>query len=101
MPTAARLSLSGSSEQSVQPAPTPSDPQAAMAMMLAAARVLAQHCEDVGDGFAEEARRIHYAEVPERNIMGRTSREEAEALRDEGIEVFALPLPTTLLGTEH
>jgi len=100
MPTAARLSLSAQEEPTTASASVV-DPRAQMAMMIAAARVLAQQCEDVGDRFAEEARRIHYSEVPERNIMGRTSRQEAEALQDEGIEVFALPVPARLLGTEH
>jgi hypothetical protein len=48
------------------------------------------NCEDVGADFAEEARRIHYVEAPERSIRGEASAEEYEALRDEGIEVFRL-----------
>ena len=47
--------------------------------------------EDVGKGFAEEARRIHYLESPERAIRGEASLEEFESLRDEGIEVMMLP----------
>jgi len=49
--------------------------------------------EDVGERFAEEARRIHYGETAERGIRGRTSPAEAEALADEGIAVMPLPLP--------
>jgi hypothetical protein len=48
--------------------------------------------EDVGNTFAEEARKIHYKEAPERSIRGQTTLDEAEALRDEGIEVMALPM---------
>lgn len=55
------------------------------------ARLLAD-CEDVGAAFAEEARKIHYLEAPERSIRGEASSEEFEALRDEGIDVFCLPL---------
>jgi hypothetical protein len=47
--------------------------------------------ENVGSRFPEEARRIHYAEVPARPIRGQASASEAEALRDEGIEFAALP----------
>jgi hypothetical protein len=47
--------------------------------------------EDVGSSFAEEARKIHYKEAPERSIRGQTTLDEAEALRDEGIEVMAVP----------
>ena len=48
--------------------------------------------EDVGRAFADEARRIHYLEAPERPIRGEASLKEYESLRDEGIEVMLLPL---------
>jgi len=47
--------------------------------------------ENVGRRFPEEARKIHYDEVPARAIRGQASREEAEALRDEGIDFASLP----------
>lgn len=50
--------------------------------------------EDVGERFAEEARRMHYEEIPERAIRGTATRDECEALADEGIAV--LPLPPAL-----
>jgi hypothetical protein len=48
--------------------------------------------EDVGNAFAEEARKIHYKESPERSIRGQTTLDEAETLREEGIEVMAMPM---------
>ncbi len=51
------------------------------------------HTEDVGKSFAEEARKIHYEEAPQRSIRGIASKTEAEDLRDEGIQVFSLPVP--------
>ena len=60
---------------------------------LRALRHVMSTTEDVGERFPEEARRIHYGEVEERGIRGRASREDADALREEGIEVMALPLP--------
>ncbi len=51
------------------------------------------HSEDVGKRFADEARRIHYQEIPQRSIRGIASRAEAEDLRDEGVPVFSLPIP--------
>jgi hypothetical protein len=51
------------------------------------------HSEDVGKGFAEEARKIHYQETPQRSIRGVATRTEAEELHDEGIPVFSLPIP--------
>jgi hypothetical protein len=47
--------------------------------------------EDVGKGFAEEARKIHFQEAPERAIRGQATRDEVEALSDEGILVFSIP----------
>jgi hypothetical protein len=52
-----------------------------------------QHTEDVGGRFAEEARAIHYKEAPERAIRGQASAQDTKELQDEGIEVFALPVP--------
>jgi len=49
--------------------------------------------EDVGTRFAEEARRIHYGERDAKAIRGQTTPAEREALADEGIEVFTLPIP--------
>lgn len=45
----------------------------------------------VGPDFAEEARRIHHGESEARGIYGETTRTEAEALADEGIEFGVLP----------
>jgi len=55
-------------------------------------RQVVENTEDVGEGFAEEARRIHYNETEARAIRGVATREEAEALADEGIEVAQLPV---------
>jgi hypothetical protein len=46
----------------------------------------------VGPRFAEEARKIHYAETPQRGIYGEATLEEVAGLDEEGIEVFALPV---------
>jgi hypothetical protein len=47
--------------------------------------------EYVGERFPEEARKIHYEETPARGIYGEATREEAQALSEEGIEFFPLP----------
>ena len=54
--------------------------------------------EDVGQNFAEEARKMHYGESEERNIRGQASMEETQELLEEGIEVLPLPLPDSLKG---
>ncbi len=58
-----------------------------------ALRQLIESTENVGREFPEQARRIHYGESPRRSIRGQASREEAEELREEGIEVLSLPVP--------
>lgn len=61
------------------------------AMALRMLREVVGKAENVGDRFAEEARRIHYNEAPARSIRGVTTPEDARALVDEGIEVMAVP----------
>jgi hypothetical protein len=58
---------------------------------LKALRQLIASSDNVGAGFAEEARKIHYEEVPKRSIRGQATREEAAELRDEGIDFMSLP----------
>jgi len=57
--------------------------------------------EDVGDAFPEEARKIHYSEVPERPIRGNASKDEVAELREEGIEVISLPIPRHRTSKPH
>ena len=49
-----------------------------------------KNAEYVGPRFAAEARKMHKGEADERSIYGEASDEEAEALKDEGIEFDAL-----------
>ena len=73
--------------------PTPAQMQALFVKM---AREIAANTEDVGERFAEEARRIHYQEAEQRGIRGVTSKEEAAALEEEGISVVPLPFADLL-----
>ena len=50
-----------------------------------------KNADNVGDGFAEEARKIHYGETAARNIYGNASKEESVALTDEGIQTQKVP----------
>ena len=61
-------------------------------------RHLMANTTDVGQNFAEEARKIHYGEAPERGIRGQTSAREAHALMEEGIGVLPFALPEALKG---
>lgn len=95
MPSAPRLNLSSPSPPAERVPAQPADLQAAW---VRAVRHVIANTEDVGERFAEEARRIHYGEADQRGIRGQASREDRQALQDEGIEVHPLPLPAALKG---
>ena len=69
------------------------------AAFLSGLRELMNRSEDVGSEFAEEARKIHYKESPERSIRGQTTNDEAQSLREEGIEILSLPAIPLLKNT--
>jgi len=74
-------------------------PQQMQAAMLKMVRHVMANTEDVGNRFAEEARKIHHGEAEERSIRGQASREETEALLDEGIDILPLPVSAGLKET--
>jgi hypothetical protein len=55
--------------------------------------------EYVGEKFADEARAMHYGEIPQRGIRGRADAQTAAELRDEGIEFQSLPFPVDFPST--
>ncbi len=75
--------------------------EALHALYLSAVRTVLANTEDVGERFADEARAIHHGDAPSRLILGQTSIDQAEALRDEGIEVLSLAVPDELKGPVH
>jgi hypothetical protein len=99
LPSAPRLNLSGARGEdppaAAAPAaqPTRADVQA---LWLKTVRHVLANTEDVGERFADEARRIHYGEVASRGIRGRATPQQTQELRDEGIEVTPLPIPDAL-----
>ena len=98
LPSAPHLNVSRHSIPAPAQAPGASTEMTLQSQWLRAVRQVMKSTEDVGERFPEEARRIHYGEVEERGIRGRASREDAEALREEGIEVMPLPIPDALKG---
>ena len=95
-------------QPSVQPEPQPqpqAPQQASVALPPAAARKMQElmsemralqtkirkECRDVGNDFAEVARKIHYGEVEPEGIYGQATAEEREALDEEGIEIMDMP----------
>jgi hypothetical protein len=118
MPSAPRLNLSGAREApsvaaaasasnaadsgapgaSAVSAAKPVAPPDLQAAWLSTVRHLMANTEDVGPRFAEEARRIHYGETPQRGIRGQATPDERSALQEEGIETMAVPVPRGLEG---
>ena len=89
-----------------EPQPQPQAPQQASAALPPAAALkmqelmsemralqikIREECRDVGNDFAEEARKIHYGEVEPEGIYGQATAEEREALDEEGIEIMDMP----------
>lgn len=75
----------------------PVDPAQLHAALRALRDKVVSEAENVGSHFAEEARKIHYKDAPERGIYGQASRDEVIDLVEEGIEFMPLPaLPDDL-----
>jgi hypothetical protein len=98
LPSAPRLKVTRHSAPAEPPVRSPTTEMTLQSQWLRAVRQVLSSTEDVGERFPEEARRIHYGEVEERGIRGRATREDADALREEGIEVMALPMPDAVKG---
>lgn len=60
-------------------------------MMRTLRAKMVAEADDVGDKFAEEARKIHYKEADARGIYGEATREEVAGLVEEGIDFLPLP----------
>jgi hypothetical protein len=102
LPSAPRLNLGAPRDESA-PAQAKTDvvsmPVAEMQKAwLKMVRHVMANTEDVGDNFAEEARKIHYGETTERGIRGQASPEETRELLEEGVPVLPLPVPKALKG---
>lgn len=76
-------------------------PTDARQLWLEAVREVVAQAEFVGDRFPEEVRRIHYGEAPARGVCGQATARECAELREEGIEIFALPRLPGLGETSH
>lgn len=94
-PMAPRIGKSSSDDAPAKTQANDTELTAAMEKAAAAftelQKVIEKNFDHVGDKFPEEARRIHYGEAKKRGIYGNASKEDTEALREEGIEVHAIP----------
>lgn len=85
----------GASRQEA-PAPKGEHPETTSAMVMQFLRSVRDFVEknfdDVGHKLAEESLKIHYGVAEPRNIRGTATADEEKMLRDEGIELLAIPM---------
>ncbi|MBY0558281.1 DUF1178 family protein [Hyphomicrobium sp.] len=84
--------------RSAGPAPMLSgDAKATLEALRAIKKTVFENTEDVGPRFADEARKMHFGEIEERQIRGSSTLEEARELVDDGVPFGILPaLPEDL-----
>lgn len=101
-PDNAQSALPSQSGQATEATTVAHGPEAVMlrqaqAMLRAIRDKVKAEAEYVGPRFADEARRIHFDEAPNRGIYGEATREEVTSLAEDGIDVTPLPpLPEDL-----
>ncbi|NKC29919.1 DUF1178 family protein [Falsiroseomonas selenitidurans] len=78
----------GGMSQRVAAGPIPAQ---LLAMLQRMRAEVEKSCDYVGEGFAEEARKIHNGEAEARGIYGEATEAEAEALAEDGIDIARLP----------
>jgi len=97
------VSKMGRDSMAVAPAAEATPAPASTPLMLAQERELrvklkelrdhiVKNADNVGERFANEARKMHYGDIEHRAIYGEASPDEARALIDEGVEVSSLPV---------
>jgi hypothetical protein len=60
--------------------------------LVEVAKQILKDSENVGNRFAEEAKKIHRNESEMRSIHGTATIKESQELKDEGIDILTLPL---------
>jgi len=60
-------------------------------MLRAYRNKVVSEAENVGDRFAEEARKIHFEEAEARGIYGQATKDEVVGLIEDGVEFLPLP----------
>ena len=68
------------------------DPKQIVDAMRQYRKQVMENADNVGDDFADEARKIHYDEAPDRGIYGNATPGEVADLTEEGIDIAPLPV---------
>jgi hypothetical protein len=91
VPSAPRLNLNASPSQASVTDEVANHAHDSDGHVLAALRQLVQQSQDVGPRFADQARRMHNGELPQRAIRGEATAKQFEELLDDGVPVLPLP----------
>lgn len=100
MLSAPRLNMGRGKPESVPSETEPTTPAASdtsgslarlQAQVLSHFREIVRQADNVGERFAQEARRMHEGEIDHRPIRGSTTPQEREELAREGIAVMPIP----------
>lgn len=97
VPSATRYNAGAAKQAVSDPEAAGEDANPAMSTAIAYSHLIdtiLKTTEDVGRGFPEEARKIHYREVPVRAIRGQATQAEHDALVEEGVPVQRFPVPS-------
>lgn len=86
-------SIPGAAPSRAQPvvAPVTGELAALQATIMRQLRKMVRNTDDVGSGFAQEARKMHRGEIDERAIRGVATAQERRALAEDGIAVMPIP----------
>jgi hypothetical protein len=92
-PSVARKDKAPAAAAEPQPVAAISEKEKELRAMIRAFREqVLQNSENVGKGFADEARKMHYGEAEERSIYGEAESAEVRSLLEEGIDILPLPV---------
>ena len=92
-PSVARTDKAPAPAAEPQPVAALSEAEREIRAMIRAMRdYVMKNAENVGKGFVEEVRKMHYGEAEERSIYGQAEPAEARALLEEGINILPLPV---------
>ena len=83
--------VANSRETPARPLAMDPEKREAMRKLRDMVQAVKKNSEDVGERFADEARKIHHGETEARGIFGKASSEDAKSLVSEGIEIAPLP----------
>lgn len=87
LPTASYISTTKAKQPAIN-----HKPSSESSIVSALRNYIVKNTDDVGTGFVEEAKKIHYGEAEARNIRGIANKEEVAALAEEGVDIMSLPI---------